>query len=59
MLTIRTNDSIDQKLDYLRLHKVRFAPILKVVIESELSKLCDDFKMKESRIKNAPSWVYD
>lgn len=59
MLTIRTNKIIDEKLAYLRLHKVNFTPNLKRIIDEELTRLCKDFKMKEKRIKNAPSWLYD
>lgn len=59
MLTIRTNDIIDEKIAYLRLHKVRFTGELRRVIDEELTKICEDFKMKEKRIKNAPDWLYD
>ena len=59
MLTIRTNTQIDERLAYLRLHKVNFTPTLKQVILSELDEMCKDFKMKENRIKNAPDWLYD
>jgi hypothetical protein len=58
MLTIRINDTIDEKIAYLRLHKVKFTPVLREAIDRELTKLCDDFKMKEKRIKGAPDWYY-
>jgi len=45
-------------LAYLRLHKVMFTPYLKRVIAIELRILCKEFKKKESRIPNAPGWVY-
>lgn len=59
MLTIRTNEKTDLMIAYLRNHKVKFAPKLKIAIQLELEKMCKDFKMKEKRIKNAPDWLYD
>lgn len=59
MFTIRTNENIDEMIAYLRSHKVRFTPKLKLVIEAELQKMCNDFKKKEKRIKNAPDWLYE
>ena len=59
MFTIRTNNEMDEKIAYLRLHKVRFTPRIKKVIDDELSLMCNEFKRKEKRIPNAPDWVYD
>ncbi len=59
MLTIRTNEEIDLMIAYLRNHKVKFTPRLRNAISKELKILCDDFKMKQKRIKNAPDWMYD
>ena len=59
MLTIRTNPEIDEMIAYLRNHKVKFTPILRKAIQDELSTLCEDFQMKQKKIENAPSWLYD
>lgn len=58
MLTIRTNEEIDLMIAFLRNHKVRFTPRIKSVIRDELRILCEDFKIKSKRIKNAPDWMY-
>lgn len=58
MLTIRTDVEIDEMLAYLRLHKVRFTSKIKESIRSDLKEMCNDFKMKEERIKDAPDWLY-
>lgn len=59
MFTIRTNENIDEMIAYLRSHKVRFTSKLKPLIETELQKMCNDFKKREKRIKNAPDWLYE
>jgi hypothetical protein len=59
MLTIRTDNEIDEMIAYLREHKVKFTPKLKQAISKELSVLCNDFKMKNKNISNIPDWLYD
>lgn len=59
MFTIRTNSNTDEMIAFLRSRKVRFTPRLKQVMDAELSRMCDDFKRKEKRIKDAPDWLYD
>lgn len=59
MLTIRTNEKTDEMIAYLRSHKVRFSSKLKPLIDAELKKMCNDFKKKEKRLKNAPDWLYE
>ena len=56
---MRIDKETEEMLAYLRLHKVRFQPNLRIVIKAELSILCENFKKKEKRIKDAPNWLYD
>jgi hypothetical protein len=59
MLTIRITDNQKQKIAYLKQHNVKYTIFLRSVIDAELTRLCNEYKMKEKRIKNAPDWLYD
>lgn len=59
MFTIRTTEHQNKMIAYLRNHKVRFTPKLKQAITKELELMCNDFKYKENRIKDAPNWLYE
>jgi hypothetical protein len=59
MLTIRVDKETKSMTAYLRLHKVRWQPEAKQLIKDLLTEKCKEFKRKESRIKDAPIWVYE
>jgi len=50
---------MEEMFAHLRLHKERFQPNLRQIIEAEFSEICKEFKMNQKRIKNAPDWLYE
>jgi hypothetical protein len=59
MLTIRVDKETMEMKAYLSRHKVKWQPEAKALIKTLLTEKCKEFKRKESRIKDAPSWVYE
>lgn len=59
MLNIRIDNETEEMIAYLRIHKVKFQNKIRQSIKSDLKNICFDFKKKEKRIKNTPSWVYE
>lgn len=59
MLTIRISKESEEVIAFLRLHDVKYTTKLWEAIERELKSQCSEFKRKEKRIKDAPSWLYE
>jgi len=59
MFTLRIDNETKEMLAYLRRHNIRFQPKLKDAFKVILREYCKEFKRKESRIKDAPEWLYE
>ena len=59
MLIIRIDTETKEMIAYLKLHKVKYASLLKPIIKKELNNICDDYKKESRRKKNEPAWLYD